>query len=319
LAGTVVLAVLVAGGLAFIWQRGPPATGAESAGKGETTALPVSAEPPPDRLTRDCPTCPELVLIPPGSLTMGVPPEEDDREGVSRSYDDDARPSHKVTIAHAFWLGRYSVTRGEYGAFVEETGYQGGGSFWHDPGFPQTDRDPVVDVSATDAAAYARWLSRKTGKAYRLPSEAEWEYAARAGTTSPRYWGDDLAAACTYANVADETLRKNFQGQADKDRYFPCDDGYANTSPAGTFQPNGFGLSDMLGNVWQWVADPWHDNYQGAPTDGSVWATEGATGRRVLRGGSWSGNPGGVRAGTRGKAEPGIRFNNGGFRVARSP
>jgi formylglycine-generating enzyme required for sulfatase activity len=203
-------------------------------------------------------------------------------------------------------------------AFVQDPGYPGGDTSWRDPGFPQTDRDPVVNVSATDATAYAAWLSRKTGKAYRLPSEAEWEYAARAGATTARFWGDDRdrTAACGYANVADETLRENFFAQPDRDRFFACDDSYAATSPVGKFHRNGFGLYDMLGNVWQWTADCYSNGYSGAPSDGSAWTT-GDCDRRVLRGGSWAAIPRFLRAGTRSRIGTDKRGNDAGFRLAR--
>ncbi len=284
---------------------------------------PAATELAPGSVARDCPTCPELVLIPPGSFVMGVPPGEDDREGVPGYSDGDARPQHTVTITRAFWLGRYPVTRGGYAAFVQDTGYQGGRASWRDPAFPQTDRDPVVDVSATDATAYAAWLSRKTGKTYRLPSEAEWEYAARAGTATARFWGDGPAEACRYANVADKTMWARWFGgkypaHSDKVRYFACDDGYANTSPVGNFQPNSFGLYDMLGNVWQWTADCWNDWYKRAPGDGSAWTTGDCAGR-VLRGGSWLSAPGVVRAGYRHLSATGFRSFDVGFRLARTP
>ncbi len=275
---------------------------------------------------------PEMVLIPPGRFVMGVPPEESARE---KSDDDDARPQHEVTIRHGFWLAKYPVTRAEFAVFVADTGYvQSGGAYgwveakrtwepsdqfgWQNPGFAQTDRDPVVCVSADEADAYAKWLADKTGRRYRLPSEAEWEYAARAGTTTARFWGDDRNGARHYANVADRSLAKRLKQKPDPERFFPWDDGHPFTSPVGSFQPNGFGLYDMLGNVWEWVADHWHDDYGEAPNDGSAWTTPGSEGRRVLRGGSWVGDPGGLRAGARNGIGTGSRDNYSGFRLART-
>ena len=138
------------------------------------------------------------------------------------------------------------------------------------------------------------WLSRKAGKQYRLPSEAEWEYAARAKTTTARYWGDDFehAMACGYANVADDTLRKKDNKPPDKSRYFACDDGYANTSPVGSFQPNKFELYDMLGNVWQWTADSIGTNNHGSDQVTGRHGQVVDCGLRVLRGGSWDDDPG---------------------------
>jgi formylglycine-generating enzyme required for sulfatase activity len=235
---------------------------------------------------------PEMVLIPPGSFVMGVPEAESARE---RSDDSDARPLHEVTFEWGFWLGKYPVTRGEFAAFVADTGYDAAGSEWREPGFPQTERDPVVNVSAFDAEAYVAWLSHKTGRTYRLPSEAEWEYAARAGTTTARFWGDSWGAAPRH-------LAAESRG----------------TYPVGGFRPNAFGLYDVLGNVWEWVTDPWHDDYAGAPKDGSAWMRNRNERRRVLRGGSWDGNPGGVRAGVRSCVEADSRINIVGFRLART-
>jgi len=289
-------------------------------GAGVAVALVIpapAAEPASGSVVRDCPTCPELVLIPPGSFLMGVPREEDEREGVPPSDHDDARPQHEVTIVRAFWLGRYPVTRGEYAAFIQDTSYRGGGTSWRDPGFPQTDRDPVVNVSAEDADEYAAWLSRKTGKSYRLPSEAEWEYGARAGTTTAHFWGDDRVSACRYANVADEALRKKQKNKPDKDSYFACDDGYANTSPVGVFQLNGFRLFDMLGNVNQWTADCGDGNYSGAPVDGSA-RTTGDCRYRMMRGGSWIVPPFALRSGFRAMMFTSGRSSATGFRLART-
>ena len=307
-----------------------------------TQATPPAPKPPPPapaKELRDCPTCPELVLIPAGSFTMGVPPGEDEREKLPASFSDDARPQHKVTIANAFYMGKYTVTRAEFARFVDATGPRpvGGcytyerasnGAFsfnqrddrgWKNPGFPQTDRDPAVCVSAEDADAFAAWLSRETHQDYRLPSEAQWEYAARAGTTTARYWGDGRDDACLYANVADRTLVKAWNiAKPDPEQYFSCSDGFSFTAPVGSFRPNGFGLHDMLGNVWQWTADPWHGDYKGAPPDGSVWITNGDSGRRVLRGGSWGSNPGFVRAGVRSGSDRRSRNYVFGFRLSRT-
>jgi formylglycine-generating enzyme len=235
---------------------------------------------------------PEMVLIPPGSFAMGVPEAESAREQID---DSEARPLHEVTFQQGFWLGKYPTTRGEFAAFVADDGYDAAGSRWREPGFPQTDLDPVVHVTAIDAEAYAAWLSRKTGRNYRLPSEAEWEYAARAGTTTARFWGDSWDAAPSYL----DTERRG-------------------TYPVGSFQPNGFGLYDVLGNVWEWVADHWHEDYNGAPSDGSVWMNDRNESHRVLRGGSWVGNPWILRAGVRSRLEAVNRGDSVGFRLART-
>lgn len=195
------------------------------------TARPSQVLPTSGTIQKDCETRPEIVLVPAGTFTMGIPEAERLCEGKADSFyletDKYARPQTKIAIAHAFWMGRYPVTRGQYAQFVAETGYAGGGNEWKDPGFPQDDTHPVVNVSALDAEAYAAWLSKKTGSVYRLPSDAEWEYAARAGTVTARYCGDGFADALRYAWV-------NRQGTA---------------SVISQRLPNAFQLSDMLGNV----------------------------------------------------------------------
>ncbi len=294
---------------------------------------PAQAEP--RKALRDCPFCPELVLIPGGMFAMGLP----DRAPGPETLDDDARPRHDVTIPGPFHLGKYAITRGPYAAFVRATGPRPfgtcwafekipGGMFdwkerkdrdWQHPGFVQTDRDPVVCVDAADAQDYAAWLSRETKQVYRLPSEAEWEYAARGGTTGARYWGDNEKDICRYANLADRTLaRVAGAKRLDPEQYGACSDRFAYTAPVGSFRPNGFGLYDMLGNVWQTTADPWHDNYQGAPSDGSVWALNGMAGKRVLRGGSWGFPPSEVGVNTRFMGVTRMRMNTVGFRLVRN-
>lgn len=238
---------------------------------------------------------PEMVLIPAGSFLMGVPASESKRED-SVGYDNKARPQHTVTIAHPFWLGRYPVTRGEYAVFAAETGRDG--ETWASPGFAQDDRHPVVNVSHIDAQAYTRWLSDKTGQTYRLPSEAEWEYAARAGTTTARYWGDAAGKPGEHARFGFPPGRNG------------------GTSPVGSFKPNAFGAYDMLGNVWEWTEDAWHDSYEGAPADGSAWTAGGAA-NRVLRGGSWNGGARGVRSAYRNHFDPAHGNDFIGFRCAR--
>lgn len=223
---------------------------------------------------RDCASCPDMIALPPGTFEMGA-------------ADDTGRtaPIHTVTIAQPFAVSRTEITVDEYTAFVEATGRADGpgcygrdatgaranigSASWRTPGIAQQGTHPVVCVSFADAVAYTEWLSARTGTHYRLLSEAEWEYAARAGTNTKWYWGEDAAQACEYANVPDT---------------YPCDDDYADTAPVGTFTPNAFGLHDMLGNVWEWVADCWHPTYDGAPTDGSAWIEDDACTIRTVRG-----------------------------------
>ena len=271
---------------------------------------------------RDCADCPELVVIPAGRFQMGSPSHEEGR------FDNEG-PLHEVQV-NRFALGKYEVTRGEYAAFVRDTARGDGdgcftdadgkwekraGRSWRDPGFTQTDQHPVVCVSWEDAQAYATWLARETGKGYRLASEAEWEYTARAGTTTARYWGKRADDACRYANVGDRITKAQVP-----DWKFPihdCDDGAAYTAPAGRYLANAFGLHDILGNVWEWVQDCWNETYAGAPTDGSAWST-GDCSKRVDRGGGWDDEPRGVRSAGRSWLEPSLRNLNLGFRIART-
>jgi formylglycine-generating enzyme required for sulfatase activity len=225
-----------------------------------------------------------MTVVPAGSFTMGAPADEKDR------FPDEG-PQHVVTIARSFAAGRVHVTRDQYAAFVAEMQYEPGRRCsWRNPGFVQEGSHPVVCVSWDDARTYANWLAKKTGKPYRLLSEAEWEYVARGQTspgTYPRFWfGDDEKDLCRYGNFLDQT----WSAAA------PCNDGYARTSPAGHCQPNAFGLYDMAGNAWQLTADCWHDGYGGAPSDGSTLATTGCKSDRIVRGGSWGNNPRSLRA-----------------------
>ncbi len=275
----------------------------------------AAAEPlnPPERVPGACDVqredlAPAMVVIPPGSFQMGSPQTEAGRS-------DDEGPRHGVTIPRPFAMGRCEVTVGQFRRFVSETEYvtraerKGGCYFydevakeakqdparrWNAPGFPQGEGHPVVCVALEDAEAYIDWLSGRTGARYRLPTEAEWEYAARSGTTASRYWGNDPDAACQFANGADRRAKAKYPDWSTAN----CDDGYLYTAPAGTYRPNHFGLYDMLGNVWEWTADCWHENYDNAPQDGSAWreADGSECDRRVVRGGSWFLNPQIVRS-----------------------
>jgi formylglycine-generating enzyme required for sulfatase activity len=262
---------------------------------------------PPGGGFRDCADCPVMVVIPAGSFVMGSPAGEPGR-------DDNEGPQHEVTIPRAFALGRHEVTFAEWDACVR------GGGCRHradDMGWGRGPR-PVIDVSWDDADDYVRWLSRKTGQEYRLPSEAEWEYAVRAGSatarSAPRFWGGDPADACRYANVYDLAGRSALGLDW---AHHDCQDGYAQTAPVGRFRPNDFGLYDVLGNVWEWMADCWHDSYQGAPGDGGAWLTGDCT-RRVLRGGSWNDGPTNGRSANRLGDAGGNRYIIVGFRLTRT-
>jgi formylglycine-generating enzyme required for sulfatase activity len=254
---------------------------------------------------RDCDVCPLMVEIPAGEFLMGTAPADrliDPRTGKPAVNDS---PQHRVVFRQGFALGRYEVTVGEYKVFIADTGHQAQGKCmefstpgrpsqsealdWDDIGMEQTARHPVFCISWYDAAAYAAWLSDKTGKPYRLPTEAEWEYAARAGTTTPYHWGSSAAEACRFANVRSPRAQSISQRQmdSDSDDGFPCDDGYPDAAPVGSFQPNAFGLYDMQGNAWEWVADCNHKDYEGAPADGSAWLDEEGCQFGLIRSGSY--------------------------------
>ena len=269
---------------------------------------------------RDCEECPELVVVPAGSFMMGSRATEAER-------DDDEGPTHGVLIGESLAVGRYEVTREEFGRFVAATGHHTGDSCWilddewqaaerkgwADPGFEQTDRDPAVCVSWEDAQAYVRWLSWQTGEAYRLLTESEWEYVARGGTSTARHWGETETGQCRYANGADLAARTYHEGW----QVVPCDDGHYRTAPAGSYTGNWFGLHDVLGNVWEWTQDCWNADYKGAPSDGRAWVS-GDCSRRVVRGGSWFSIPSVLRSADRGSLASGHRLSFVGFRVARS-
>ena len=289
------------------------------------------ALPRPGTVFQDCADCPRMVVIPAGEFAMGSPVAEAGRGA-------DEGPQRQVAVA-LFALGRNEVTVAEFRRFAEESGYRteaesgaralgcsgfiyadplsaGLGSqavtSWRSPGLTQAESHPVLCVSWNDARAYAQWLSKKTGRRYRLPSEAEWEYAARAGSVSARYWGDDPGQACRFANVADQS---RFQTWGFGQRH-ECTDGHYFTAPAGGYSPNRFGLHDMLGNVWEWTEDCWNASYAGAPADGSAWLA-GDCAQRVSRGGSWSTVPRFARSATRYRNNADHRDNLTGFRLAR--
>jgi formylglycine-generating enzyme required for sulfatase activity len=241
-------------------------------------------------------------------------------------------PRHKVSIARPFAVGRTHITRGEFAAFVTATGHRtDGGCYSHDgkkwkldparswrsPGFEQTDAHPVVCVNWSDAEAYAAWLSQRTGKSYRLMSEAEAEYVTRATTQATRqprfFFGNDYKDLCTHGNGADLTAKEKFSGWNVAD----CRDGYVYTAPVASFKANAWGLHDVHGNAWSWTADCFVDSYNGAPSDGSA-RTTGNCVSRVLRGGSWDADPQYLRAANRNLSPPDYRDDIIGFRLART-
>ena len=237
-----------------------------------------------------------MVVVPSGSFMMG-----------SKSRFDDEMPSHRVTISRPFAVGKYEVTFAEWDACIAGGGC--GGYRPKDGGWGRDDR-PVINVNWNDVQSYVKWLSRKTGSRYRLLSEAEWEYVARAGSTTVYPWGSQ--ASRDHANYGHDDCCVGHSEGADR---------WVNTSPVGSFEGNPFGLHDLLGNVWEWVEDCWHGSYVGAPENGSAWTTGGDCRSRIMRGGAWQSFPRFLRSALRQKIGLGIgsRSSKYGFRIARTP
>jgi formylglycine-generating enzyme required for sulfatase activity len=282
-----------------------------------------AAEPKSGTVIQDCPNCPEVVVIPKGSFQMGSNMGEADRPET---------PIRTITFAKPFAMGRTEVTVGQFRAFMTASGHKisegtcGMWVFsdqsptprtWQDPGLKRkiADDEPVVCVGWLDAKAYVDWLAKTTGKPYRLPSEAEWEYSARAGTKTTYVWGEDGQAACKDANVYDQQAGKKWPtkewGAA------ACDDGYADLSPVAKFKPNAYGLYDMIGNVWEWMGDCYALNYPPAPVDGSAYLPAEHCELRSNRGGSWVTRPDRQRPAWRGRDKETMKVSFFGFRVAR--
>ena len=269
----VILALLCVPAIAAEQRPVKPDQGAQPGG----IPQPTPATPLPPRTFRDCPVCPEMVIVPAGSFNMGSQPG-DEMHTVNEEME------HEVTIAAPLAVGRFEVTFAEWDACVADGGC--GGYLPSDYDWGRGDR-PVILVSWYDAKAYIKWLTHKTRKRYRLLSEAEWEYTVRAGTDTSYSWGSDIG-----------TNNANCYG---------CGSDWDNqqTAPVGSFSPNGFGLYDMHGNVAEWVEDCWHQRYtdpfRDAPDDGSAWTTDCYYDGhwRAVRGGSWLVSPAKVRSASR--------------------
>lgn len=272
---------LIGGGMA--------GTSTVSAGPAVSTAFRTAAVRA-GRAFQDCRGCPDMIVIPAGRFTLGSPDAEPGRGK-------DEGPQQDVAIARPFAVSRHEITRAQYARFVHATGRPVAGGCitdrrnpgtwapdartdFRDPGFVQTGRHPVACVSWADAQAYAAWLGQRTGARYRLLTEAEWEYAARAGSTTAYPWGADAADGCRYMNGADAAARRKYAKLDYVADFGNCNDHRLNTAPVGSYQPNRFGLYDMIGNVGEWVAD-----CSGAY--GRAAADPGVCERRVVRGGSW--------------------------------
>ena len=287
-----------------------------------TLACGAAAGAPSSKPWKDCPTCPSMVRIPPGAFRMGGEGGEAGRpEG----------PLRTITFAHAFALGRTEVTNAQYAQFVKAAGYAVPGACrtlidgafkpspeadWRRPGVGMTAAPdlPVVCVSWADATAYAAWLSKRTGHAYRLPTEAEWEYGARAGGEGTFFWGEDESAACTYGDVYDASaaeLKLGWTAAA-------CDDHARYLAPVASYRPNAFGLYDTVGNAWEWTQDCYVAPYPAAPADGSaVPAPPEGCERRTVRGGGWMTRVDRARSSFRGRDPEAARYSYFGFRIAR--
>lgn len=237
-------------------------------------------------------------MIPAGKFQMGSPENEEGRST-------DEGPQHEVTIAQPLAIMEAEVTVGQYAKFVKATGYRQKSGFcaWDKPGFDQQDSHPVVCVSWNDAQAYASWMSSRVRKKYRLLSESEWEYSARAGAATSYFFGNSWSDFCGYGNV----------GRGNKS----CPNKYNGTSPVKSYKPNNFGLYDVLGNASEWTQDCWHDNYSEAPSGGGAWDINCKESRKVVRGGAWDDGPLDARSARRAWIGPSFRYDYTGFRLAR--
>ncbi|QCI67154.1 formylglycine-generating enzyme family protein [Phreatobacter stygius] len=286
----------------------------------------------PGEAFRECEACPEMVVVPSGEFLMGA------AAGDATGFD---LPQHAVRIGAPFAVSRFEITVEQYAAFARDSGHavsrcvlledSANGRFnprddrsWQAPGFPQGGTHPVTCVSWADAKAYVAWLARTTGKSYRLLSEAEWEYAARAGSTTRYPFGADANSLCLHGNGADETLRRQTAAlDLPEDLSdIACSDNHLRTAPVGSFPANGFGLHDMLGNVAEWVEDcnqtmETGRGYEGAPADGSAW-TGGSCSGRGARGGHWGADAKELQSNARGGGPRAEGADFLGIRVART-
>jgi formylglycine-generating enzyme required for sulfatase activity len=307
------------------WQAAHPDSDAAIAAIKDRTAALIAAYPGPDRdaaLERapviwrvsnapvelwDGAEFPQMIVVPAGEYTMGSPASEPGRQA-------NESPRHRVRIGYSFAVGKYSVTVGEYARFVADTHHDGGeacftiehGEYrlrgardWRHVGYRQTSAHPVGCVNWYDAQAYVAWLSKQTGHSYRLLSEAEYEYANRAGSTTAQWWGEDIGTNRTVCKGCGSALDNR------------------QLAPAGSFAPNAFGLYDTTGNSWSWLSDCWNANYEGAPADGSSFAT-GDCDLHVMRGGAVHSPAQELRSASRSRHWFSLRNIPVGFRVART-
>ncbi|MEQ8734337.1 MAG: formylglycine-generating enzyme family protein [Rhodospirillaceae bacterium] len=283
---------------------------------------------------QDCEDCPRVVVIPAGQFEMGTPVG-----AYEVNVESGEGPPITITVPQAYAIGETEVTIGQFEAFVKATGYEagkgcqvigdGGGSIddpeasWRKPVQPIRAKDthPVSCIDYAASVAYADWLSQMTGQVYRLPTEAEWEYAARAGSTAPRPWGANnsfegvsISLTCEHANAYDVESQKHYTFAWP---YARCSDGYTDVSPVASFEKSAYGLYDMMGNLWERVQDCYTASYWGRPRDSSAWVWDGGCERRVVRGGGWYSRPTNVRPARRASGSVDGRGNDLGFRVVR--
>ncbi|MDG2320414.1 MAG: SUMF1/EgtB/PvdO family nonheme iron enzyme [Rhodospirillaceae bacterium] len=293
----------------------------------------VFAQEPGD-VIQDCDDCPRMVVVPAGSFVMGTA-----KGAYEVNVESGEGPPIRITIDQPYAIGETEVTIGHYRAFVEASGYDvgagchvilpgGGGTddaeaSWEKPVQPKRAQDhhPVACLSYAEMTAYADWLTETTEHRYRLPSESEWEFAARAGTTGPRPWGANnsfegvsLSLTCEHAN--------GYDGESQKDYTFTwpyarCNDGFADVALVASFQASAYGLYDMMGNLWERTEDCYTASYWGRPPDQRAWVWEGGCERRIVRGGGWYSRPTNIRPARRASGDPNMRGNDLGFRLVR--
>ena len=291
-------------------------------------------------IIRDCADCPPLVAVPTGSFIMGAEEAESKRLNLPEYWGVRERPKHRVVIDRAFAIGQSEVTRAGFAAFVRASGYAPAKGCWHfvgtewewdekrsweNPGFAQGDDHPVTCLNWHDATAYVTWLSQTTGKPYRLPSEAEWEYAARAGTATAFWFGDDEKRVCEFMNLGDLDTRVATDWAGKKIKYDvmddwkgqPCRDGFPFTAPVAAKPANPFGLFGMGGNGNEWVADCWNETYADTRGDQAARLTSGDCGMRAMRGQGWTAMAAGTRSAFRLKMNATDRRFTFAIRVAR--
>jgi len=282
----------------------------------------------PGKMFRDCRDCPQMIVVQAGTFTIGSPSGEPGRR-------EDEGPQRIVHLGHRFAIARFEVTRRQYEAFLKATNYPVSGNCmtdrrkpgswaldpatnFRDPGFPQTGNHPAACVTWNDAKAYVAWLNSQTNGGYRLPSEAEWEYVARAGSTTAYPWGTSIDTGCAHMNGYDKVImrKKGDLYRGESPSFAHCSDGYLNTSPVGSYAANAFGVYDMIGNVGEWIEDCSTQTYAAMQSDGTPGA--GDCSKHMVRGGSWGTMPRQLRSAERIRYEPTAVDDSIGIRVVKT-